>query len=142
MNLHVIVKRIANVKIAPTTRKTDTKRRAPSDWANSLPTSDSTPGLASVKRTVKNPTAWCIHQSKATQSSAENMWRKPMSRQHAPCTDGCKLRCIIHADESTVRKNSSQFQIYTNERIKLETSFHTFRKYKGTVRSICILHPT
>ena len=40
MNLHLIVKRIANVKIAPVC-KTDTKRRAPSDWANSLPTSDS-----------------------------------------------------------------------------------------------------
>ena len=48
MNLHFIVKRKANVKIAPTARKTDTKRRAPSDWANSLPTSDSTPGLASA----------------------------------------------------------------------------------------------
>ena len=31
--------------------------------------------------------------------------------------------------------------VETNERIKLETSIHTFRKYKGTVRSICILHP-
>ena len=91
---------------------------------------------------MKNPTAWCIHQSNATQSSAENMWRKPMSRQHAPCTDGCELRCIIHAGESTVSKISTQFQIYTNERIKLETSIHTFRKYKGTVRSICILNPT
>ena len=85
--------------------------------------------------------AWCIHQSKATQSSAENMWRKPMSRQHAPCTDGCELRCINHADESTVIKISTQYQIDTNERIKLEASIHTCRKYKGTVRSICILHP-
>ena len=64
-----------------------------------------------------------------------------MSRQHAPCTDGCELRCIIHADESTVSKISNQFQIDTNERIKLETSIHICRKYKGTVRSICILHP-
>ena len=123
MNLHLIVKRLANVKkiIAPIARKTDTKRRAPSDWANSLPTSDSTPGLASVQTHGESLAAWCIHQSKATQSSAENMWRKPMSRQHAPCTDGCELRCIIHADESTVSKISTLFQIDTNERIKLGT---------------------
>ena len=34
-------------------RKADTKRRAQSDWENSPPTSDPTPGLASAKRAVR-----------------------------------------------------------------------------------------
>ena len=53
-----------------------------------------------------------------------------MSRQHAPRTDGRDPRCIIYSDESTASKMTTQLQIDTNERIKLETSIHTFRKYK------------
>ena len=41
------------LQIVPSKRKTDTRRRDPSDWESSPPTRDPTPGLESVKRTVK-----------------------------------------------------------------------------------------
>ena len=37
--------------VSPPKGKTDTRRRDPSDSENSLPKSDPTPGLVSVKRT-------------------------------------------------------------------------------------------
>ena len=40
----------------------------------------------------------CI-TSKAAPSGAENMWRKPISRQHAPCADDCAPWCMFRADD-------------------------------------------
>ena len=37
--------------------------------------------------------------SKAAQSGAENMWRKPISRHHAPCADDCAPWCMFRADD-------------------------------------------
>ena len=101
-----------------------------------------TDGRTDNVKTVYPPTnTVCGGYNQRRQSSAENMWRKPMSRQHAPHTDGRDPRCIIYSDESTASIISTQCQIDTNERIKLETSIHTFTKYKATMRSTCILHP-
>ena len=77
MKLHLIVKRIANVKIAPTARKTDTKRRAPSDSANFLPTSDSTPGQRFTNvRILKNCVNFFVRTSQLIESVSLKFFRK------------------------------------------------------------------
>ena len=36
--------------------------------------------------------------TRANQFCVDNMWRKAVSGEHDPCTDGCELRCINYAD--------------------------------------------
>ena len=46
-----------------------------------------------------------------TQSRAEDMWRKPMSRQHAPCTDGRAPWYIYRANDIRGRPRTYNIRI-------------------------------
>ena len=57
-----------------------------------------------------------MHSPKVAQSGAENMWRKPTSRQHAPCTDGCvpgyKFRAAVYGEHINIAKNNKDKKLY------------------------------
>ena len=57
---------LSRLQVAPTARKADTKRRAPSNWENSPPTSDPAPGLTSENHDLEYPYTFiysfsCLH---------------------------------------------------------------------------------
>ena len=88
-------------------RRTGIQNRVTSDWEvppppplQATPTQgDSTCYVMELHLVpFPQPHDTCI-TSKTAQLGAENMWRKPMSRQHAPCADDCEPWCMFRADD-------------------------------------------
>ena len=89
-------------------RNTAPRSLVPKDWE--VPPSTSDPNFGRQYKRYSRLYYWNsvvtlslakrhMHQPRAAQSSAENMWQKPMSRQHAPCTDKCAPWYIFRADD-------------------------------------------
>ena len=56
---------------------------------------------------LPQPHGACIKQKRHSQVQ-RHMWQEPMSRQHAPCTDGCAPWYIFRADENGKHLNLRQ----------------------------------
>ena len=79
-------------------RSTGTYSRVPSDWE--VPHLQATQPRGDSTCATRFLSPRYMHQLNAAQSSAENMWRKAMSRQHVLCTDDCALWYLSRSDEN------------------------------------------
>ena len=99
-------------------RKTDTRRRDPSDWENFPPTSVPTPVLVSVKRTVKIlPHGVYTNQKGHSQVQRTCGGNQCQNSMLPALTD---VNCDAYSTRTIARSVNTQ----RNERIELDSTIH------------------